>query len=114
MHELAIAEGIISLVGEAAPGEKVVTVTVEIGSLSGVSVEALRFALPLAAEDTPLRDSRFELIEIPGRARCEDCGGEFATHSLYAPCTCGSPQIAMLAGQELLVRSIEVEETENV
>jgi hydrogenase nickel incorporation protein HypA/HybF len=114
MHELAIAEGIVCLVGEAAPDEKVVTVTVEIGALSGISMEALRFALPLAAEDTLLRHAEFELIEAPGRARCESCGRNFAVSSLYAPCICGSARTTILTGQELSVRSIEVEETENV
>jgi len=110
MHELAIAEAIIALVEDATPGQHVVTVTVEIGALSGVSREALQFALPFAAEGTAGEKAVFDLIEVGGRAACQECGTDFPVKSLYGLCACGSPRLTIIAGQDLVVRSIEVEE----
>ena len=54
MHEAAIAEGLISGVTERLPGRRVTSVRVEIGALSGVVPDALRFCFSLATEDTLL------------------------------------------------------------
>lgn len=115
MHEFAIAEGVISMVEDAARGQYVVTVTVEIGGLSGISIEALRFALPYAAEGTAVEKAAFDLIEVSGRAACLECGTEFPAKSFHGVCACGSHRLNIVAGRDLMLRSIEVEEVlENV
>ncbi|MGA2126681.1 MAG: hydrogenase maturation nickel metallochaperone HypA [Xanthobacteraceae bacterium] len=111
MHELGITRNIVAIVGDAAGGRRVSRVTVEIGKLSGVMAEAVAFCFEVVASGTGLDGATLEIREIEGRARCLACGGEFAVHTLYAPCSCGSRRIVVLAGEELKIKTMELEET---
>lgn len=110
MHELSIACSIVDLVAEAAAGRRVHRVTLEIGRLSGVSPDALAFCFPEAAIGTEARDATLEIREIDGVARCEACGEEFLTPSLLTTCSCGSLTFRRVRGDELNIKSIEIEE----
>jgi hydrogenase nickel incorporation protein HypA/HybF len=66
MHELAVAEGIVSLVEEAAAGRFVFKVTVEVGDQSCVSREALAFSFSLVAEGTLADGAELEIRPTPG------------------------------------------------
>jgi len=110
MHELSIACGIVDLVIEAAKGRKVQRVTIEIGELSGVMSDPIRFWFPEVARGTEAADASLDIREIPALASCETCGAEFATPSLLTGCPCGSFRIRRLKGEELNVKSIEIEE----
>jgi hydrogenase nickel incorporation protein HypA/HybF len=110
MHELGIARNIVALVGEAARGRRVVRVTLEVGQLSGVMSEAIAFCFQVVAEGTELDGAILDICEIVGQARCQDCGTEFATATLCLVCACGSHRISVLRGEELNVKSMELEE----
>jgi hydrogenase nickel incorporation protein HypA/HybF len=59
MHELTIAQNIIATVSEAARVngiDRVRSVTVEIGPLSGVVEESLLFCFPIALRGSGLKD----------------------------------------------------------
>jgi len=110
MHELAITRNIVAIVGEAAQGRRVTRVTLEIGKLSGVMADAVAFCFDVVAAETPVAGAALDIRQIDGRARCRDCGDEFAADTLFAPCPCGSRRCVRLAGEELNVKAIEVEE----
>jgi hydrogenase nickel incorporation protein HypA/HybF len=110
MHELSITCNIVELVAEAAKGRKVHRVTVEIGQLSGVMPDSISFWFPEVARGTKVAEASLEIREIPGLAWCEACGAEFPTPSLLATCPCGSFRFRRLKGEELTVKSIELEE----
>jgi hydrogenase nickel incorporation protein HypA/HybF len=110
MHELAITCGIVELVAKAAKGRKVARVTVEIGKLSGVVPDVVAFCFPEVARGTEAEAAFLEIREIDAAARCDLCGAEFATPSMLTTCRCGSLRFQRLAGEELNVRSIELEE----
>ena len=110
MHELSITCSIVELVAEAAKGRKVHRVTIEIGQLSGVVSDSIAFWFPEVARDTELAEAKLEIREVPALACCETCGSEFATPSLLTVCPCGSYQFRRLQGEELNVKSIELEE----
>jgi hydrogenase nickel incorporation protein HypA/HybF len=84
-------------------------VTLEIGRLSGVMAEAVRFCFELVAQGTPLEGARLEIREIDGRGRCAACGSEFAMPQLYTACRCGA-RAQLLAGEELNIKTMELEE----
>ena len=111
MHELGITRNIVAIVGDAAQGRPVRCVTLEIGKLSGVMKDAVAFCFDVVAQGTPLQGARLEIREIEGRARCLSCGAEFATATLFTPCTCGSRQSHRLQGEELNIKTMELEET---
>ena len=110
MHELGISRNIVAIVGEAAGGRRVRRVTLEIGRLSGVVREALEFSFDLVAQGTPAAGAVLEIREIEGRARCADCAAEFAVPDFLAACICGSRRLAHIAGEELNVKSVDLED----
>jgi hydrogenase nickel incorporation protein HypA/HybF len=110
MHELAITRNIVALVDEAAAGRRVTRVTLEIGKLSGVMTEAIEFCFDVVTQGTVLDGAALEIRLIDGAARCQDCGCEFATETLFTPCPCGSRQTVRLRGEELNIKSMELEE----
>jgi hydrogenase nickel incorporation protein HypA/HybF len=110
MHELSIACSIVELVAETAKGRKVHRVTIEIGSLSGVMSDSIAFWFPEAARGTAVAEASLEIREIAALARCETCGTEFPTPSMLTVCPCGSFRFRRLKGEELNLRSIELEE----
>ena len=110
MHELALTCSIVETAASAAQGRPVARVTLVIGRLSGVMVEAVRFCFPEVARGTPLDGAALDIEEPAGRARCEHCDAEFSTPDLLTQCACGSYDVMLVAGEELLVRSIELKE----
>ena len=110
MHELSITCGIVDVAALAAKGRKVNRVTVEIGELAGVMSESIAFWFPEVAKGTPVEAASLEIREIAALARCEACGAEFPTPSILTTCPCGSFRYKRLQGEELNVKSIEIEE----
>jgi hydrogenase nickel incorporation protein HypA/HybF len=110
MHELGISRNIVAIVGEAAKGRRVRRITLEIGKLSGVVREAIEFSFDLVAQGTPAAGAVLEIREIEGRARCAQCGVEFALPNLLAACACGSRRLAFVAGEELNIKSVDLED----
>ncbi len=109
MHELSIARNIVAIVAEAAKGRRVSGVTLEIGCFSGVSPDALAFCFPLVAEGTVASRAALTIVEVAGWGRCRDCGGEFEMPEVFTACGCGSRAIMRLRGEELNVRSLDIE-----
>ncbi len=70
MHELSVALNIVEIAEEELArhgGERVRAVHLQIGSLSGVAAEALRFSFSLACEGTRVEGSRLVVEETEGR-----------------------------------------------
>ena len=112
MHELSIAEQILDIANEYSERENVKAVQeieLEIGSLSGIEIDALTFALDVVTKNTVLHDAKVTIIDVPARARCESCGHEFLLEDFFSPCPeCGAFQTETLQGQELRVKSLIV------
>ncbi len=109
MHELSITCSIVEVVVQTAQGRKVHRVTVEIGQLSGVMADSIAFWFPEVARGTEVEAASLDIREIAAFARCEACGAEFPTPSMLTACSCGSFRFERLRGEELNVKSIELE-----
>jgi hydrogenase nickel incorporation protein HypA/HybF len=110
MHELGITRNIVAIVSDAAKGRRVRRVTLEVGELSGVMTDAILFCFDVVAQGTVLEGTSLDIRKIEGRARCTACGTEFATATLYTPCACGSRELERLQGEELTIKTMELEE----
>jgi len=108
MHELGIAQNIVSIVSEAAKGRHVQTLRLEIGKLSAVMPDAIRFCFDVCAKGTVLEGSELEIEEIEGRGECQACGDTVALNHLAGTCACGSRDIRCIAGEELNIKEMEV------
>lgn len=110
MHELGIVRNIVAIVDDAAKGRRVRRVNIEVGELSGVMTDAIAFCFEAVARGTLLEGAALQIKKIEGRARCDACGVECAIQTLFTPCSCGSRRLTRLQGEELNVKSMELEE----
>lgn len=108
MHELAITQNIVEGVVERTGRARVLSLQLEIGKLSGVVPEAIRFCFDLVAEGTPMEGARLDIDEPEGHARCSSCGEEFRPQGWVVLCDCGSSDVELLHGTGLRIRSVEV------
>lgn len=113
MHELSIAINILEIAEEQCRrhnGEKVISVSLEIGKLSGVMLEALELALDSAKQGSIAQDAIFEILNIDGTAECIECGTQFNTVEYINRCpSCSSFKTQILKGKELKVISLQIE-----
>jgi hydrogenase nickel incorporation protein HypA/HybF len=108
MHELAITEGIVAAVTDKLPDQKITLVRLEIGALSGVVADSVRFCFDLVTEGTNMEGAKLEITEPSATCRCRDCGGEFEPDGPIVLCPCGSADIAVLTGADLRILSVRV------
>lgn len=108
MHELGITEEIVEIVRERAGERRVRRVVIEIGKLSLVLPDAVRFCFDLVAEGTTVEGAELEILEPPGRGRCRVCAGEIALESPLGRCGCGSTDFDWISGEELRVTQLEM------
>jgi hydrogenase nickel incorporation protein HypA/HybF len=110
MHEMSITESIVEICEENSGGRRVVSVTLEIGALSGVVPEAVEFCFDACTRDTLMEGARLRIEQIPAVAHCLDCRGRSGVSTYYDPCpVCGGYRMELLSGDELRVKELEVE-----
>jgi len=109
---MALAESVIDLVEDAARANKVTrvkTVVIEIGALSHVSPEALRFCFDAVSRDSVAAGARLDIIAVAGAGWCLDCGKSVALAERFGACPeCGQHHVQMTAGDEMRVKEVEV------
>jgi len=110
MHELSITQSVVDMVVERTSGRRIASVQLQVGKLSGVVADAMRFCFELATQGTPLEGAALKIEETTGRASCRSCGDEFDVADLILLCRCGSADVRVIAGRELLVTSVEMME----
>jgi hydrogenase nickel incorporation protein HypA/HybF len=109
MHEVSITQEIVAAIAERLGDREVTVVRLEIGKLSGVVADAVRFCFDLVAEGTVVQGARLEIEEPPGRLLCRDCAAEYEAEWIVVLCpVCGSAHAEVLSGNELRIRSVEV------
>jgi hydrogenase nickel incorporation protein HypA/HybF len=108
VHELAIAESVLETITARTGDRQVVEVRLEVGKLSGISAESLRFCFELAAAGTSVDGAELDIVEPAGRARCVTCAEEFVLLDPILLCACGSSDVRVTAGDELRIVSVEM------
>ena len=108
MHEMAITQSVVDAIVTRLGDAAVKTVRLEIGRLSGVVPDAVRFCFDLVTAGTSLDGAELEIDEPHGRVACRGCGTEFDSDEVLALCPCGSADVELLRGRELRIRSVEV------
>jgi hydrogenase nickel incorporation protein HypA/HybF len=109
VHEVSIVQEVVAAITERLGDRRIAVVRLEIGRLSGVVADAVRFCFDLVAEGTTVEGARLEITEPAGRARCRACAGEHEAEWLVAPCpVCGSVDAEVLSGKDVRIKSVEV------
>lgn len=108
MHELSITQSLVDAVLDRTGERTVTAVNLRVGPLSGVLPDAMRFCFDVVSAGTPLAGAQLLIDEPQGLGRCRSCGGTFTPTDLILLCPCGSADVEVLGGNELLLISVEV------
>jgi hydrogenase nickel incorporation protein HypA/HybF len=109
VHELGITQQVVEIACENARGARVRRIVLEIGKLSAVLPDAVRFCFELCSQDTLAEGAALEIVEPPGLARCRACGGEVELERPFGRCVCGSADLEWLRGEELRITELETD-----
>ena len=114
MHELSIVYSIVESVEQSARDANATTVTsvkLQIGPLSGVSTEALRFAWDLGIAGTLLEGASLIIDETPALLYCAVCSTTQPLTDLqtFRCPVCQVPSNDLRQGRELDILSITLE-----
>ncbi len=109
MHELGITREVVAVASAHSAGARVRRVTLEIGKLSTILPDAIRFCFPVCAAGTAVEGADLEIISVSGRAHCRKCDRDVELGELFGCCPCGSGDLDWLSGTELKIKSIEVD-----
>lgn len=112
MHELALAQSVVSIVENAALQnhvEKVVTVKLIVGQLAGVEMRSFQQGLKVASHGTCMEEAQFIYERPSGTAWCMQCCKTVPLHRLGEACPeCGGYQLQVNGGNEFKVGEIEL------
>ena len=113
MHELSIAQAIVDSVRQQpalVEGQRLVSVGVRVGEISGVDPDALAFAFEVIVQGTDFEKVSLAIERVPLRHRCTACGHEFQVVGYDPTCpACGAGDTRGTAGDELAIAYLELE-----
>ncbi len=113
MHEMSLCEGVLQVLEDESHRQhfhKVKTVWLEIGSMSGVEIEAMRFCFDVVVRNTLADGATLEIIEVPAEAWCLNCSQTVTVQQRYDACPhCGNFQLQITSGEEMRIKELEVE-----
>jgi hydrogenase nickel incorporation protein HypA/HybF len=115
MHELSIVESLIEQVQRelerAGQNGRVRRLDLSIGRLSGVNCDSVRFAFGLLSPGTLVEECELTIAEPKAACQCHACNARTEIDDLEANCPqCGSADISIEGGRDLLLQSIEIED----
>ena len=88
-------------------------VEVRVGHLRQVVPASLEFAFTLVCQGTALDGADLVVEHVAPAGRCRECGADGELERLPLQCpSCGGLDLDLLAGDELLVDALELEEEE--
>ncbi len=120
LHELSMADAIIKTVIDAAQKNdaiEVLEVTIEIGELTLLNPEQIKFILEVLSEDTILEGAKFNIEIIPAEIECS-CGykgkisadDELDHYNPLILCpSCGKGDFKIIDGRECNIKNIKIE-----
>lgn len=112
MHEMSLAQDVLKIIEDAAHTQhfnRVRSVVLEIGKLSSVEPDAMRFCFDAVTAGSIAEHARLEVVETEGAGRCDACQSEMPLPSVYTPCpNCGSYRVSVIRGDAMRVIELEV------
>ncbi|MCX6570389.1 MAG: hydrogenase maturation nickel metallochaperone HypA [Candidatus Aminicenantes bacterium] len=113
MHELSLIASVFDILEEKAREHgvsRVTAVVLHVGRMSGVVPELLESAFDSYKKGTLAEGARLEIVIVPVKLRCPDCGGASVREDTDFSCAaCGSRRVEIVEGREIVVEKIELE-----
>lgn len=112
MHEMSLCENIRDILEEQARESgftRVNRVWLEVGPLSCVEPDALRFGFDVVMRGSVAQGAAVEIMTPIATARCLACQHIAEIKQRYDPCPqCGTGPMEMIQGDALRIRKLEV------
>lgn len=113
MHELAICQSLMNQVETIAAerdAQRVTSIIIGMGPLSGVEAQLLKNAYPIASAGTVAENAELIIEYLPIRVKCSQCGSESDASPNKLICKiCGDWRTTLVSGDELMLMSVELE-----
>lgn len=113
MHELSLVASVFEILEEQAREHgpaRVTAVVLKVGIMSGAVPDLLESAFEAYKKGTLAEGARLEIVAVPVRLRCPDCGGSTVREDTDFSCAaCGSRRVEIVEGREIVVEKIELE-----
>lgn len=116
MHEMGVVLNIVREAEQQAKiyhAEKIGSLTLQIGELTGVMSHFVRSCWPAAIENTILNGAELIIEEVEGLVTCKDCGCVYRvldhlTHNMPDCPECHSTEWTLKQGREVMIKEIGV------
>jgi len=109
MYELSLTRDVVDICEKSAAGMKVVSVTLEVGELSGIKPGAIQFCFDECARGTSVEGALLRVEKTKAKCRCQECATEFPLQGFHGSCpTCGGGRMEIISGDEMKVKYLEV------
>ena len=110
MHELGLCDAMLKMIRGIAEEnglDGINSVTVEIGSLSGVMPNFMTDCWEAVVDGTEYSDTELIVETVMGEAECLDCGKVFEAdlESLVCP-ECGGRKLTPISGRDMTIKEI--------
>lgn len=116
MHEMSIVQSLIEIIRDEMAKNHARTlksVRLRVGEMSAIVPDALSFCFEVMTSGTEMEGARLITEVVPVEGICRVCGERFKIRDFVFLCpSCGGTSVETVAGQELTVVEIEVEEEE--
>ena len=113
MHEMSLCEGVLQILEQEAAKQgftKVHAVWLEIGELSSVAPEAMRFSFDAVTHGSLAEGATLHILAVPGEAWCARCNRQVAVKRRFDACPrCGNHPVQITAGEEMRIKELEVD-----
>ena len=113
MHELSLVASVFEVLEEKARehgAARVTKVVLDVGIMSGAVPDLIESAFEAYKRGTLAAGARLEIVVVPMKVRCPDCGGETVREDADFSCAgCGSRRVEIVEGRELVIEKIELE-----
>jgi hydrogenase nickel incorporation protein HypA/HybF len=112
MHELSLLENVRKILEDHAVSQKfskVIKVTLEIGTLTCVEPDALRFGFDVVMNGSLAENAELTISQIAELGICQQCGLQVEMETLFDPCPhCGSTFVEIIQGADMKVKDLTV------
>lgn len=110
MHEFSLVRSVVEICEEQMRSRQdkyIRQIELEIGTLSGVEMEAFEFAWEIAVAGTVLENSQKKILKTEAKAHCKKCNSTHVINEVFDPCPqCGEYLTEIIEGKELRVKNL--------
>jgi hydrogenase nickel incorporation protein HypA/HybF len=112
VHEISLLESVLESLEAQAKQEgfqQVKQVVLEIGALSCVEADALRFGFSAVMKNSVAEHAELVIVKIAGQGICPTCQQTVLLETRHDPCHhCGSFGVKVLQGQSMRIKELIV------